>query len=95
MTAVTELIDKLTCIELSVGVASDAMVRDMVIDAQDCALQIQGEVAEALRIRCGRNMAQVVSGPCLRELLPHPGWHRAFGFAAIRLLGAAFLLSRR
>lgn len=50
MTSISVLIDKLTNIELSVGL-EDYALRNKVIDAQDCALQVQREVAEILRRR--------------------------------------------
>ena len=50
MVSVTALIDKLTDIELSIGIESHSTIRHQVIEAQDCALLIQREVAEIL---CG------------------------------------------
>jgi hypothetical protein len=82
MTSVAVLIDKLTNIELSIGVKEDCAVRNLVLDAQDCALQIQREVAEILRSRSRHNAVRLTSYLCFGGLLIQLGWHRAF--AAIR-----------
>lgn len=43
------LLGKLTDIELSIGVATDNVLRGMVLDAQDCVLAMQKTVVEDLR----------------------------------------------
>jgi len=42
------LLDKLTEIELSIGIATDNVLRNMVLDAQDCVLSIQKTRVEDL-----------------------------------------------
>ena len=82
MTNVTVLIDKLTDIELSIGVDDDFALRNMVIDAQDCALMLQREVAEVLCSKSRCNAVRPTSYLCIGGLLIQLGWRR--GFAAIR-----------
>jgi hypothetical protein len=43
------LLDKLTMIERSIGVQTNTTVRNLVIDAQDCVLEMQKTKAEDLR----------------------------------------------
>ena len=87
------LIDKLTDIELSIGVQNNTTVRDKVIDVQDCLLQMQRERAEPLRMRSRHNAVRLASYLSLGGFLFHRGWRRAF--AAIRPHGAASPPSRR
>jgi hypothetical protein len=48
MTSLTALLNKLTEIEHSIGRADDLTIRHMVMDAQDCALELQKELMEVL-----------------------------------------------
>jgi hypothetical protein len=45
------LLDKLTMIERSIGVQTNTAVRNLVLDAQDCVLEMQKTRAEDLRIK--------------------------------------------
>jgi hypothetical protein len=51
------LLDKLTEIELAIGVASENVLRNMVIDAQDCILTIQKTRVDDL-FRSSRRMLE-------------------------------------
>jgi hypothetical protein len=50
------LLAKLTDIELSIGVATDNVLRNMVLDAQDCILAMQRAVVEDLRRESRRQL---------------------------------------
>jgi hypothetical protein len=50
------LLAKLTDIELSIGVATDNALRNMVLDAQDCILAMQRAVVEDLRRESRRQL---------------------------------------
>jgi len=76
MVSVTVLIDKLTYLERCVGVESDSAVRKRVIDAQDCALLVQREVAETLRRGSGSNGVRITGEVPLSSVLPRPVWKR-------------------
>jgi|HubBroStandDraft_1064217.scaffolds.fasta_scaffold713736_1 hypothetical protein len=43
------LLDKLTMIERSIGVQTNTTLRNLVLDAQDCVLELQRTRAEDLR----------------------------------------------
>jgi hypothetical protein len=68
MIGFTVLLDKLAVIERSLGVESDSTIRGLIIDAQDCALQMQGEIADVL---LGDSQPNV--GPTSND----SGWRRA------------------
>lgn len=55
------LLDKLTEIELSIGVETDATLRDMVLEAQDTALALQKSMAEHLRRESRRGFPETHS----------------------------------
>jgi hypothetical protein len=46
---ISALLDKLTDIELSIGRETNATIRNKVLAAQDCALELQKELADNLR----------------------------------------------
>jgi hypothetical protein len=77
------LIDKLTYIELSIGVRSNNEVRNMVIDVQDCLLLMQRERAESLRMRSRHGAVRTTPYAYFSGLLHPRRWRRAV--AAIRL----------
>jgi hypothetical protein len=93
MTGITVLIDKLTDIERSIGVETDFAIRSQVVAAQDCALRLQGEIAEIFRRESERNADQIESDLSLNALLGRCGWRRAF--AAIQPLDAVSPLWRQ
>jgi hypothetical protein len=76
--SVAVLIDKLSEIERSIGVETDQTIRDQVIDAQDCALRVQAEVADMLRIESIQEAVRIVPDVFLDAQLPHSSWQRAF-----------------
>jgi hypothetical protein len=77
MMNVTVLIDKLTEIERAIGVEDDLIIRNKVIDAQDCALQLQSEMAEMLRSDTRKGAAQITPDASLEKPSPSSGWRRA------------------
>lgn len=77
MTSVTALIDKLTNIEQSVGL-EDYALRNKVIDAQDCALLVQREVAEILRRRSSCNAVLLTAYLRFGRLLLQIGGRQVF-----------------
>ena len=104
MVSVTALIDKLTEIQRSIGVESEFVIHKQVLDAQDCVLQLQAEIAQVLRIESRQNTArmQVTEAQNAVRLAPalsweprshHSGWQRAV--AAILPFAAASSLWRR
>ena len=93
MLSITVLIDKLTEIERCIGVEGDLVIRNQLIDAQDCALRVQAEIAEMLRPEHRQDAMQVPSGGSSEPELPLPGWRRAV--AGILPLAATSPLWRR
>jgi hypothetical protein len=55
------LLDKLTEIELSIGVATDNALRSMVIEAQDCILDLQKARVEQLHKQSTRHFLEETS----------------------------------
>jgi hypothetical protein len=53
---ISELLEKLFEIERSIGVEEPCVVRSKVMDAQECILQMQKEMAEVLRIAARSDM---------------------------------------
>lgn len=90
---VTALIDKLTEIELSIGVENDHALRNLVIDAQDCALRVQAEIGEILRTEQSQDEDQVTSDVSWEPERSRSAWRRAS--AAILPLAALSPLWRR
>ena len=43
---VTVLLDKLVSIEQAIGLATDASIRNMILDAEECLLELQREWLE-------------------------------------------------
>jgi hypothetical protein len=93
MMSVTVLIDKLTEIERSIGVEDNLLLRNQILDAQDCALRVQAEIAEMLRKEQGQNAAKSLSDDSLEPEMRPSVWRRAF--VAILPLAAASPLWRR
>jgi hypothetical protein len=87
------LFDKLTDIQLSIGVEDSLTVRYKVIDVQDCLLQMQRERLESLSSRCGQNEVRLTAAAFLFSLRSLLGRWRVF--IAIRFPGAASLLLRK
>jgi hypothetical protein len=79
------LINKLTDIELSIGVRSNNELRHMVINVQDGLLQMQRERAETLRVRSRYGAVRATPYGYISGLFFHRGWLRAV--AAIRPRG--------
>jgi hypothetical protein len=77
MISVTVLIDKLTEIERSLGIECDVVIRNQLIDAQDCALRVQADIAEMLRPVQRQDATQDRSGVSAEPELPMSGWRRA------------------
>jgi hypothetical protein len=75
--SVTELINRLSEIERSIGVESNHTIQKQVIDAQDCALRVQAEIAEMLHIESIEDAVRIVPDVFLEPLSPISGWHRA------------------
>jgi hypothetical protein len=93
MLSVTVLIEKLNEVQRSIGVESDLTIHNHVIAAQDCALQIQADIAQMLRSEPTCDAPQIKPGFNLEQELPHSGWRSAF--AAILPLIAISPLWRR
>jgi hypothetical protein len=87
------LIDKLTDIQLSIGVEEDLSIRNKVIDIQDCLLQMQRERADSFRIRSCRSDVLATGWAFFHALASLLGRRRAF--AAARPSSATSSLSRR
>jgi hypothetical protein len=93
MMSVAVLIDKLSEIERSIGVETDQTIRNQVIDAQDCALRVQAEIVEMLRIESIQDAVRIVPDVFMEASLPRSGWRGAF--AAILPLTTLSPLWRR
>jgi hypothetical protein len=75
---IATLIDKLTNIELSIEVRDNLTIRNMVIDLQNCLLQMQKEKAERLQIESERNIGQGSADHFPWPQLPDLDWNHAF-----------------
>ena len=91
--SVAVLIDKLSEIERSIGAETDQTIRNQVIDAQDCALRVQAEIAEMLRIESIQEAVRFVPEVFWEEPSTVSGWRRAL--AAIVPVAAVSPLWRR
>jgi hypothetical protein len=93
MLSVTVLIEKLNEIQRSIGLESDLTIHNHVIAAQDCALQIQADIAQMLRTESTCDAPRIEPGIYLDQELPHSRLRSSF--AAVLPLVAISPLWRR
>jgi hypothetical protein len=89
----TLLIDKLTEIQRSIGVEGNPTILKQAIEAQDCALQIQAEIAEMLRLESIQDAVRIVPDVFPGRPSALSGWRHAFA-ALLPLAGLSPLWRR-
>jgi hypothetical protein len=76
--SVTELIIRLSEIERSIGVESNHTIQKQVMDAQDCALRVQAELVDMLRIESIEDPVRAVPDVLMESPLLASGWRPSF-----------------